>query len=145
MVRAENKGSVLAVTMIKGFDHVALPMENVEEMLSFYKGIGGDVREEIPNMLHSAYLGRNKINLHMPRIWKSPKFELRGPGALPGCGDLCFEWDGSMEDLQAMLSSVDAEIIEGPVERVGGLDKTGCSVYVRDPDQNLLEFIIYEE
>jgi catechol 2,3-dioxygenase-like lactoylglutathione lyase family enzyme len=131
--------------MIKGFDHVALPMEHVDEMLSFYGGIGADIREEVPNMLHAAYLGSNKINLHMPRAWQSPKFELRGPNAVPGCGDLCFAWDGTMEDLQTMLSSAGAEIIEGPVERKGGLKKMGSSVYVRDPDQNLLEFMVYEE
>ena len=131
--------------MIRGFDHVALPMENVEEMLSFYKALGGDIIEEVPTFLHAAYLGNNKINLHMPRAWRSPKFELRGPTAIPGCGDLCFVWDGTMEDLQMMLTAARAEIIEGPCERKGGLNKMGCSVYLRDPDKNLLEFIVYEE
>ncbi len=131
--------------MIRGFDHVALPMENVEEMLSFYKALGADIIEEVPTFLHAAYLGNNKINLHMPRAWQSPKFELRGPTAIPGCGDLCFVWDGTMEDIQSMLTAARAEIIEGPCERKGGLNKMGCSVYVRDPDKNLLEFIVYEE
>ena len=131
--------------MILGFDHVALPMENVEDMLAFYKALGADVIEEVPSFLHAAYLGKNKINLHMPQAWQSPKFELRGPAAKPGCGDLCFVWGSKLEDLQSMLSKARAEIIEGPCERKGGLKRMGTSVYVRDPDKNLLEFIVYEE
>ena len=76
--------------MIRGIDHIALPMENVTEMLAFYRRLGAEVIEEIPDVLHSAYLGANKINLHMPRAWKSPRFELRGPAAVRGCGDVCF-------------------------------------------------------
>jgi len=129
--------------MIKGFDHVALPMQNVEEMLSFYTSLGADIREEIPNILHAAYLGANKINLHMPRAWQSPKFILRGSTAVPGCGDLCFVWQGTVDSLEKMIFSMGVEIIEGPVERLGGRDIEGASVYIRDPDENLLEFIVY--
>ncbi|MBL6688939.1 MAG: VOC family protein [Pseudomonadales bacterium] len=130
--------------MIRGFDHVALPMQNVEDMIAFYKTIGAEVIEEVPGFLHAAYLGNNKINLHMPAAWQSPKFELRGPAAQPGCGDLCFAWEGSMDDLQNLLAIAGAEIIEGPCERRGGLNEMGTSVYERDPDNNLLEFITYE-
>lgn len=131
--------------MIKGLDHVALPMKNVAEMLSFYTSLGADIREEVPNILHAAYLGVNKINLHMPAAWQSPKFTLRGPAAIPGCGDLCFIWEGTMDSLQQKLALIDAEIIEGPVGRLGGRGVEGCSVYLRDPDGNLLEFMVYDE
>lgn len=131
--------------MITGFDHVALPMENVDEMLSFYTSLGADIREEIPNILHAVYLGSNKINLHMPKAWQSPRFTLRGPAAKPGCGDLCFVWEGTMQSLQHKLASIGAEVIEGPGNKLGGRGVEGCSVYVRDPDQNLLEFMVYEQ
>ena len=131
--------------MIRGIDHVAVPMENTAEMLAFYRRIGAEVTEEIPDVLHSAYLGDSKINLHMPRAWKSPRFDLRGPAAVPGCGDVCLVWAGSMSELQSMLANAGAEIIEGPVERMGGLRRMGVSVYVRDPDRNLLEFIVYRD
>jgi catechol 2,3-dioxygenase-like lactoylglutathione lyase family enzyme len=129
--------------MIEGLDHVALPMGEVAAMLAFYRGLGADVREEVPGLLHSAYLGRNKINLHLPSAWQSGKFDLRGPAAQPGCGDLCFVWNGTQQALHEMLTGLDAEIIEGPVERLGGRQTSGTSVYIRDPDCNLLEFIVY--
>ena len=65
---------------------------------------------------------------------------------MPPCGDFCFVWDGTMSALQAMLDDAGAAIIEGPAERQGGRDggrATGTSLYVRDPDQNLVEFIVY--
>ncbi len=104
--------------MIKGIDHVALPMRNVAAMLTFYRSIGADIREEVPGFLHAAYLGTNKINLYMPDAWQSSEFDLRGPSATPGCGDLCFVWDGPLEQLQAMLANADVETIEGPVDSV---------------------------
>ena len=51
-----------------------------------------------------------------------------------------------LESLQAMLDQAGAKIVEGPIERIGGRDNghaKGTSTYVRDPDTNLLEFIIY--
>jgi catechol 2,3-dioxygenase-like lactoylglutathione lyase family enzyme len=56
---------------------------------------------------------------------------------------LCFVWDGSATSLKMVLDRVGARIEVGPVDRAGGRQKTGSSVYVRDPDGNLLEFMIY--
>ena len=126
---------------IRGFDHVALPMRNTEAMLSFYRGLGLQVMET--ETICSVYIGNQMINFHRPTRWQDPSFTLRAPAALPPCGDLCFVWDGSPEALKAMLDRSGAKIIEGPVDRRGGRQKTGSSVYIRDPDGNLLEFIIY--
>ena len=68
------------------------------------------------------------------------------PTALPGSGDFCFVWSGTLEELRSVLSKVGSEIEAGPVELVGGRNfgrARGTSVYTRDPDQNLLEFILY--
>ena len=54
-------------------------------------------------------------------------------------------WEGSAEALQDLLDDAGAEIIEGPVEREGGRGTAGTSVYVRDPDGNLLEFLTYPD
>jgi catechol 2,3-dioxygenase-like lactoylglutathione lyase family enzyme len=51
-------------------------------------------------------------------------------------------WEGSDGDLASQLEAAGAEVIEGPVARDGGRGR-GTSTYVRDPDGNLLEFIIY--
>jgi catechol 2,3-dioxygenase-like lactoylglutathione lyase family enzyme len=123
---------------IRGFDHVALPMEHTEEMLAFYRG---QVIEHANAC--SVYIGNQMINFHRPAHWQDKAFTLRAPAAKPPCGDLCFVWGGTPESLKAMLDRVGAKAVEGPVERQGGRKKAGSSVYVRDPDSNLLEFMIY--
>jgi catechol 2,3-dioxygenase-like lactoylglutathione lyase family enzyme len=126
---------------IGGFDHVSLPLQHTEAMVAFYRGLGLDVAEK--QHLVSVYVGDQMINFHRPEVWQREGFTLRAPAATPPCGDLCFVWDGSPESLQALLDHAGAEIIEGPVEREGGRQAPATSVYVRDPDENLLEFMIY--
>jgi catechol 2,3-dioxygenase-like lactoylglutathione lyase family enzyme len=126
---------------VSGFDHVALPMQNTEAMLAFYRGLGFDVVENA--VACSVYIGNNMINFHRPATWQRESFTLRAPAAKPPCGDLCFVWDGNATALKAMLDRAGAKLIEGPVARQGGRRKGASSVYVRDPDGNLLEFMIY--
>jgi catechol 2,3-dioxygenase-like lactoylglutathione lyase family enzyme len=126
---------------IAGFDHVSLPMQEAEAMVAFYRSLGLDVAEH-PHVV-SVYIGDQMINLHRPKTWQREGFTLRAPNARPPCGDLCFVWDGSRESLTALLDRAGATIIEGPVAREGGRRTDASSVYVRDPDGNLLEFMIY--
>ncbi len=129
---------------IRGFDHVAAPMRNTEAMVAFYRALGLKVMEG--ERTCSVHFGDQKINFHRPAHWQSGTFTLRAPAAMPPCGDFCFVWEGSMESLTALLARARAEIIEGPGERRGGRDGgtvTGTSLYVRDPDGNLLEFMSY--
>lgn len=126
---------------ISGFDHIALPMQNVDAMLAFYRSLGFRVAENT-NVV-SVYVGAQMINFHRPSLWQNSSFTLRAPAAKPPCGDLCFVWDGSPASLKSTLDRVGAKIELGPVERSGGRQKTGSSTYVRDPDGNLLEFIVY--
>ena len=62
--------------------------------------------------------------------------------AQPGGADLCLVWDGPIEEAAAHLRGHGVEIEEGPVTRYGGRGR-GTSVYFRDPDGSLLEFISY--
>jgi catechol 2,3-dioxygenase-like lactoylglutathione lyase family enzyme len=126
---------------IRGFDHVALPMQNTEAMLAFYRSLGLQVAEN-PQAV-SVYIGIQMINFHRPATWQRESFTLRAPAAKPPCGDLCFVWDGTPDSLKSMLDRAGAKIIEGPVARQGGRRAAASSVYVRDPDGNLLEFMIY--
>ncbi len=123
------------------FDHVALPMKNTEEMLAFYRRLGLKVAENTNAI--SVYVGSQMINFHRPSHWQDKAFTLRAPAAMPPCGDLCFVWQGTPEALKDLLNRVGAKIVEGPVERQGGRQKAGTSTYIRDPDGNLLEFMIY--
>ena len=129
---------------IRSFDHVAIPIQNTDAMLAFYRALGFTVKER--DQFYSVHFGDNKINFHGPERWQSGKFILRGPTAVPGCGDFCFVWDGSVESLKTMLNQAGAKIIEGPIDRMGGRNNgrdKGTSIYLRDPDSNLLEFMIY--
>ena len=128
---------------VAALDHVAIPINEVEAMLRFYAALGFDVQEVQPPFFYSVVFGANKINFHGPQAWRSGKFTLRGPSAEPGCGDFCFVWDGAPDELAETLARIDAAVVEGPVPRVGGRGETGQSTYIRDPDGNLLEFIVY--
>ena len=126
---------------IRGYDHVALPMQNVDAMLAFYRSLGLQINEG-PQAC-SVYVGDQMINFHRPTRWQDAAFTLRAPAAKPPCGDLCFVWEGTPESLKAMLDRAKATIEVGPVERQGGRRRGASSVYTRDPDGNLLEFMIY--
>ena len=129
---------------VSGFDHVAAPMRDTAAMVSFYRALGLIVKEG-PRIC-SVHFGDHKINFHRPHLWQAPEMTLRAPAAEPPCGDFCFVWEGSQDALLRALREADATVIEGPVERTGGGNggmARGISRYVRDPDGNLLEFIIY--
>jgi catechol 2,3-dioxygenase-like lactoylglutathione lyase family enzyme len=138
---AGSDAAAQAVGAIRGFDHVALPMLNTDAMLAFYRGLGLQVSENAQAC--SVYVGTQMINFHRPATWQRETFTLRAPAAKPPCGDLCFVWEGTPEALKAMLDRANAKVVEGPVPRQGGRRAPGSSIYVRDPDGNLLEFISY--
>lgn len=136
---------------VAAFDHVAIPVERVDAMKEFYRALGfqinaSDATRSRNLPVFSVQFGNNKINMHEPALWQDPAFTLRGHTARPGCGDFCFVWSGSVEQISQLLERVGAPIEVGPVRRVGGKDggrAKGTSVYTRDPDDNLLEFIVY--
>ena len=129
---------------IRSFDHVAVPMRNTEAMVQFYRSLGFGVMEG--ERICSVHFGDSKINFHRPAAWEDPGFTLRAPAAVPPCGDFCFVWDGTEAALEELLDGAGAEVITGPAPRTGGRDggtAEGTSRYIRDPDDNLLEFIVY--
>ena len=70
---AQTSGSV------RGFDHVALPMQNTAAMMAFYRGLGFAVTEN-PRAC-SVYIGDQMINFHQPATWQDATFTLRAPAA----------------------------------------------------------------
>jgi catechol 2,3-dioxygenase-like lactoylglutathione lyase family enzyme len=136
---------------VLAFDHVAIPVNDVETMLAFYRRLGFTVVGEADwragrSPLVAIAFGHNKINFHAPPLWQRPSFTLRAPAAQPGCGDFCFVWDGGLATLQTALAAAGAAVETGPVTRQGGRDAgtaSGTSIYTRDPEHNLLEFIVY--
>jgi catechol 2,3-dioxygenase-like lactoylglutathione lyase family enzyme len=127
---------------VAGLDHVSLPMRDTDAMVDFYRSLGFDVVEN-PYVV-SVYVGSGQmINLHRPETWQRDGFTLRAPAAQPPCGDVCFVWEGSADALRHRLDEVGATVVEGPVPRQGGRRADATSVYVRDPDGNLVEFMVY--
>ena len=83
--------------------------------------------------------GQVQLNCHGPGVDATPVAKLP---VLPGGSDLCFVWSGSIEGAIAHLNKHQVPIELGPVER-SGAQNAGTSVYFRDPDGSLLEFIAY--
>ena len=83
--------------------------------------------------------GEQQLNVHGPG---GRPFPVAREPVRPGNSDLCFVWAGSAESAAEHLRSHGVEIEEGPVPRAGARGE-GTSVYFRDPDGSLLEFISY--
>ena len=123
-----------------------MPTANAENLIAFYKKLGFHINDESEWRAGKAHIfsiqvGDSKINVHPEGYTAS----LRGPTAVPGSADICFVWNGPAADCEQMLHDAGVEIIAGPGPRRGALrDKTAVSLYARDPDENLLEWMIYE-
>ncbi|MCL0029031.1 VOC family protein [Dehalococcoidia bacterium] len=129
-----------------GFDHIAMPTSNAERLIAFYKNLGFTINDEDAwragdARVFSIQVGDSKINVHP----ESHIATLRGPTATPGCTDICFVWSGTTDECEKMLNDAGVEIISGPGPRTGGRgsDVPAISMYARDPDQNLLEWMVY--
>ena len=133
---------------IAGIDHIAMPTANAERLIAFYQSLGFSINNEEEWRsgkagTFSIQVGDSKINIHPEGYTAS----LRGPTAVPGCGDICFVWEGTVEACQRMLEQAGVAVIRGPVQRPGGRGRgtvPSLSLYCRDPDQNLLEFMSYQ-
>jgi catechol 2,3-dioxygenase-like lactoylglutathione lyase family enzyme len=119
-------------------DHCVIHVSDWEVSNAFYRDVVG--AELVQSDGRTAYrFGAQQLNLHGPGL--SPEPVARLP-VQPGNSDLCFAWDGPVEDAVAHLEARGVAIELGPVPRAGA-GGTGQSVYFRDPDGSLLEFIAY--
>ena len=139
---------------VAGIDHVALPTADAERLLAFYLGLGfgcegADDWRAGRAPTFSITCGDNKLSIHPETLapHRNEPWYLRGVTAQPGCADVCFVWHGGIPALLARLRDQSITPIKGPVKRLGGRSAgqvTGSSVYIRDPDDNLIEFISYD-
>ena len=119
-------------------DHCVIHVSDWERSNAFYTAVMGATLVERP--VGFAYrFGDKQLNVHGPGV--KPAEVARLPVA-PGNSDLCFEWDGPIQDALAHLERHAVEVELGPAERTGARGR-GNSVYFRDPDGSLLEFISY--
>jgi len=125
--------------MIDHLDHLVLTTARRDACVDFYTRVLGMKLESFvggtpPVERHAFRFGNQKINLHVQGAEFEPKAHLPVPGAL----DLCFIASIPLADVVQRLESNDWPIVEGPVTRTGATGRIR-SVYVRDPDFNLIE------
>ena len=125
--------------MIDHLDHLVLTTCDAEASIDFYTRVLGMSLERFvggtPPVERLAFkFGQQKINLHVRGREFEPKAHLPVPGAL----DLCFIASIPLTQVMERLQAASWPIIEGPVMRTGATQKIR-SVYVRDPDLNLIE------
>ena len=121
-------------------DHCVIHVTDWELSNTFYRDVLG--AELVPRESGWSYrFGDEQLNLHGPGVSPAPVAKLP---VQPGNSDLCFEWPGPIDEAREHLERNGVEVEMGPVERSGARG-TGTSVYFRDPDGSLLEFISYYE
>jgi catechol 2,3-dioxygenase-like lactoylglutathione lyase family enzyme len=120
-------------------DHCVIAVSDWARANRFYQDVLG--AELIPLGRGWAYrVGHEQLNAHGPGVPGAPNARLPVPA---GGSDLCFEWPGPIDEAVAHLKAHQVPVELGPVARTGAKGK-GSSVYFRDPDGSLLEFISYE-
>ena len=125
--------------MIDRLDHLVLTTAHEAECIRFYtEALGMRLDTFVggtPPVTRQAFrFGNQKINLHVKGREFEPKAHLPTPGAL----DLCFIATVPLDDAVVRLNAMGIDIVEGPVMRTGANSRIR-SVYVRDPDFNLIE------
>lgn len=120
--------------MIASLDHLVLTTRNLARCVDFYTRVLGMSLERFGEGRQALRFGDQKINLHEYGHEFEPKAQVPTPGSL----DLCFLADRPLEQVMAALEVREVPILEGPVARTGACGPIR-SVYVRDPDGNLIE------
>jgi catechol 2,3-dioxygenase-like lactoylglutathione lyase family enzyme len=125
--------------MIDHLDHLVLTTFNEDACVDFYTRVMGMTLESfvggtLPVTRKAFKFGNQKINLHV----RGKEFEPKAHVPVPGALDLCFIATVPLDDVIAKLNAAQWPIVEGPVMRTGATQKIR-SVYVRDPDLNLIE------
>ena len=119
---------------VDALDHLVLTVADVKKSIRFYTQILGMEEVTFGNNRKALAFGNQKINLHE----YGNEFEPKAGKPCPGSADLCFISATSIQEWQAYLLSRRIPIEEGPVKRTGAKG-TILSIYIRDPDGNLIE------
>ncbi len=123
---------------IDRLDHLVLTVADVEATVDFYTRVLGMRAETFDGGRRALVFGRQKTNLHQV----GREFTPRAARATAGSGDFCLISETPLADVQAQLAAAGVVVEVGPVPKVGALGPMQ-SVYVRDPDANLVEIAVY--
>lgn len=125
---------------VTGLDHLVMTVSNVEATCAFYDHLPGVDPVTFDGGRRGLAMGDQKINLHQ----SGAEYDPHAANPAVGADDFCLVWEGDIKEAQAVLDEAGVEIRHGPVEKVGALGPM-TSVYVRDPDGNLVELATYGE
>ena len=123
---------------LKSLDHLVLTVGDIAASARFYETVLGMAVDRFNaadgTQRWALKFGHQKINLHQ----SGQEFEPKARLATPGSADLCFLTDAPLEAWLARFTDHDVAVIEGPVRRTGAMGPI-LSLYIRDPDGNLIE------
>jgi len=120
--------------MIDHLDHIVLTTARTRECIDFYTRVLGMTLERFGEGRMALKFGAQKINLHE----KGREFEPKATTPVPGALDFCFIASLPLAEVMARLAAAGIPLVEGPVMKTGACYPIR-SVYVRDPDGNLVE------
>ncbi|HWU35772.1 MAG TPA: VOC family protein [Methylovorus sp.] len=119
---------------IDHLDHFVLTVHDMQATIDFYTQVLGMQHVTFGQGRHALVFGAQKINLHQ----YGQEFTPKAGHPTPGSADLCFISATPLQEVIRHLAACGATVIEGPVERTGASGRI-LSVYLRDPDANLIE------
>lgn len=126
---------------LRALDHLVLTVRDIPATIAFYRdalGMTADTFTPADGTTRWALnFGRQKINLHQAGFEFSPKAAQPSPGS----ADLCFLTDTDLDAWQAQLAQNGIAIEQGPIARTGATGPV-TSIYIRDPDGNLIEIAV---
>ncbi|MCM3629070.1 VOC family protein [Paenibacillus glycanilyticus] len=125
---------------IEALDHLVLTVASIEKTVAFYEKVLNMEVIVFGDNRKALQFGLQKFNLHEA----GKEFEPKVKNPRPGSADFCLITKTPMEDVIRHLAACDVQVEEGPVARTGAVGKI-VSVYVRDPDENLVEISNYVE
>lgn len=125
---------------ITQLDHLVLTVGDIEASIDFYTRVLGMEAVSFAGGRRALSFGSQKINLHQ----HGNEFEPRAQDPTPGSADLCFITPTPLAEVVEHLTACGVKIIEGPVKRTGASGPL-MSIYIRDPDMNLIELANYLE
>ena len=130
---------------IAAIDHWVLVVKDLEETFTFYRKLGLDAGwQERPGGGKRPIIRiseTQKLNLYVVERYTTES-PTHAPNYATGGADFCLRWEGTVQEAQAFLEHAGIPVISGPVARTGS-EGVGTSLYVRDPDDNLIELMTY--
>lgn len=123
---------------INHIDHIVMTVRDMEKTLKFYQEVLNLSVQTFGDNRKALHLENQKINLHQYQREYEPHAAKPTPGAI----DLCFITKTPIKEIISHMQKMNITIEEGPVERTGAAGKI-LSIYIRDPDGNLIELANY--